>query len=74
MKTIEELIEMCEGEHGQCFKVLKNNKTHWTATARPKHPKSNRYPDALEGKLPKDIKANGKTPREALENLVSLLQ
>lgn len=73
MKTIEELIQMCEGEHGQRFKVLKNNKTHWIASARPKHPKSNRFPDAPEGNLPKDIKATGKTAREALENLVKAL-
>ena len=26
MKTIEELIQMCEGEHGQRFKVLKNRR------------------------------------------------
>ncbi len=71
--TLEDLIAMCDGQHGQRFKNLKNNKTFWTATARPKHPKSNKYPDAPEGNLPKDIKADGKTPREAVENLLNIL-
>lgn len=72
-KTLEELIESCEGEDGQRFRWLKNCKTHYIAQARAKHAKSNKYPESnIENSL-KDIKAIGKTPREALQNLIKLL-
>ena len=60
---MEELIIKCNGENGARFRWLKNCKTYWLAQARPKHNKI----------MPKDIVAKGKTPKEALENLVKLL-
>lgn len=71
--TIEELISLCSGSNGQRFRWLKNCKTHWIAQARAEHAKSSKYPESeIENSL-KDIKATGKTPREALENLIKEL-
>ena len=70
---LEQLIDLCSGYNGQRFRWLKNCKTHWIAQAQAEHDKSSKYPNSeIENSL-KDIKAEGKTPREALENLIKLL-
>ena len=58
--TIEELVEKCNKKNGMRLRWLKNEKTHWLAQARPEHTMP----------MPPDLKAKGKTIREALENLI----
>lgn len=74
--TLSELIEACDGKWGQRFRWLGNEKTHWSAQARPMHPKSNKYPDSPidSWKGNKDVKAIGKTPEEAVARLYLALQ
>ncbi len=66
--TLSELMEACNGKWGQRFRWLGNEKTHWSAQARPIHPRSKQYPDSpLESwKGNKDIKTKGSTPEEAV--------
>ena len=71
--NLSELIQECNGDNGQRFRWLKNCKTHWLAQARPEHPKSAKYPDAQDFLIGKDIKAEGKTPEEAVTNLLEKL-
>lgn len=67
--TLTELMIACEGKHGQRFRWLGNEKTHWSAQARPMHKKSKAYPDSPIEVMGKDVKAVGKTPEEAVANL-----
>ena len=69
--TLSELIEACDGKWGQRFRWLGNEKTHWSAQARPIHGRSKKYPDSpIEIKqMGKDIKTTGKTPEEAVARL-----
>ncbi len=67
--TLSDLIEACEGEWGQRFRWLGNEKTHWSAQARQKHPKSKKYPDSTILRNLPDVKVKGSTPEEAVAKL-----